>query len=76
VLKKHISIPSKDNNFLSSFLVTLKNVMDTMSQDATTYEVTLEDLLFRRVIRIVSYHDVWIAYFKDKDEGHVHNIFS
>jgi hypothetical protein len=40
--------------------------METLSQDATMYEVTLEDLLFRRIIRFVDYHEVWIAYFKIK----------
>jgi hypothetical protein len=47
-LKKHIAIPSKDNNFLSSFLVTLKNDMEILSQDVVMYEVTLEDLLFKK----------------------------
>jgi hypothetical protein len=41
MLKEYISTPSKDNNFLSSFLVIMKNDIKTLSQDETMYEVTL-----------------------------------
>jgi hypothetical protein len=70
MIKEHIDIPSKDNNLFNYFLVTLKNDMETLSHDATMYEVTLEGLLCRIVIRIVAYHDVWIAYFKEKAKAH------
>jgi hypothetical protein len=62
-------VPSKDQNLIRSSLITLKKDMKTFSQDSTIYKITLESMLFTRVILISTYHEVWEAYIRDKDKG-------
>jgi hypothetical protein len=68
-MKEHLVVPSKDQNLISSFLLTLKRDMKLLSQDSTVYEITLESMLFTRVILISTYHEVWATYVQDKVEG-------
>jgi hypothetical protein len=63
-------VPSNDQNLFRSSLIMLKNDMKAFSQDSTIYKITLESMLFTRVILISTYHEVWEAYIRDEDEGH------
>jgi hypothetical protein len=69
VLKEHIAGPYRYINLINSFLSTLKREMVPMTRDAATYEVSLEQLIFRRVLGISSQHEVWAAYIEDKAQG-------
>jgi hypothetical protein len=69
MMSEHLVIPSKDQNLIHSFWLTLKRDMKLLSQSSTVHEVTLESMLFTRVILISTYHEVWEAYIRDKGQG-------
>jgi hypothetical protein len=69
LMDEHLIKPTKAQSLIQSFLATLKRDMKILSQNSTTHEVTLEYLLFRRIISISDYHEVWEAYIRDKDKG-------
>jgi hypothetical protein len=69
MMTEHLIKPSKDHNIIHSFLATLKRDMKTLSQNLIIHEVTLEALLFPTIILIPGYHEIWVAYIRDKDKG-------
>jgi len=54
MMSEHLIIPSNDHNLIHSFGLTLKKDMKILSQNSTVHEVTLESMLFTRVILIAT----------------------
>jgi hypothetical protein len=69
ILEEHIIEPSKDINLINSFASTLRREMGLVFRDLTSYEISLEQLLFRWVLGISSQHEVWAVYRQDKEQG-------
>lgn len=69
VMDKYLVKPTRVESTIHAFLTNLKRDMKTLSQNSPTHEVALESLLYRRIISILGYHEVWATYIRDKDKG-------
>jgi hypothetical protein len=69
LMDDHLVRPTRAQNMIQSFMANLRRDMKTLSQNSTAHEVSLESLLYRKIISISGYHEAWDAYIRDKDKG-------
>jgi hypothetical protein len=51
---------------IQAFMSTLAKDMKTLTDNSTSHEVALKELLYRMIITLDDQYEVWAAYVKDK----------
>jgi hypothetical protein len=68
MMDDHLIKPAKGQILIHSFLDILKMDMKILSRNSVAHKVTLDPLVYRRIISISNYHEVWETYIRDKDK--------
>jgi hypothetical protein len=71
LMDEHLVKPTRAQSMIQDFLANLKRDMKTLSQNSTTHEVTLESLLYHRIISISGYHEVWEPILETRIKGNL-----
>jgi hypothetical protein len=68
LMEENLSKLSKTQTMIQAFMANLKRDMKTLSNNSSSHEATLEELLYYKVISIIGQHEAWEAYMRDKDK--------
>jgi hypothetical protein len=67
-MDEHLVKSARAQSMIQAFLANLKIDMKTLFQNLTAHEITLESLLYCRIVSISVDHEIWVAYIKYKEK--------
>jgi hypothetical protein len=66
LMEQHLVQPTKVHTMIQVFMATLTKDMRTLSDNTTTHEATLEELIYCRIVLLDDQYEVWETYVRDK----------
>jgi hypothetical protein len=67
LMEEHLIWPSKTQTMIQDFMGNITRDMESISNNLASHTVTLEELLYCRVILIGGHHEASEAYVRDKE---------
>jgi hypothetical protein len=67
LMEEHLIQPTKVKTMIQAFMATLVRDMKALTDNSTSHDAALEEILYQRIISLNGKYEVWVRYVNDKN---------